>query len=210
MDGLTTKLVETIYTNNRMLMEFFMPLPEATYTNKDKDGVRFFHSPIIQIRCKVSDSTRDIYDYMKAAFSVTVNNHLEVIKFFNTLMKWLFDDEFNDLFLMGPTNELMFNSDYKSLKTSVMFYSRKKTDVLYGVPSIVDLGEKLYEGVNLFVNTTDYMIPLTFREVGIIFGILKEFNFSSEVTKLLLMYDYVKKTDRIHPSRSEVGTPFDQ
>lgn len=209
MEDHSTKLLESLYSNNRISIDFFMPLPEGTYTNKDRDGIKFYHSPFISLICKKNDSNTDCYDYKKASFRITVTNHYQVIKFFNTVMRWLFDDEFNDLFLLGPTNKLMFNSDYKTLHTTVPFYGLYGTQVLTAVPSIVQLNEKLYEGINLFINTTDYMIPLTYEEVGVVFSILKQFNFSAEVTKLLAMYDHAIQFNRVHPSKSETKTPFD-
>lgn len=209
MEDHSTKLVETLYTNSRINMDFFMPLPTGNYINKDRDGIRFNHYPMISLNCKRNYTNEEYYDFAKATFRITVNNHYQVIEFFNTLMKWLFDDEFNDLFLIGPTNKLMFNADYKSLHITVPFYQRNGTQVLSAVPSIVQLDERLSEGVNLYVNTTEYMIPLTFKEVGIVFSILKEFNFSAEVTKLLSMYDYAIKHNAVRPSVSETKTPFD-
>lgn len=204
-----SKLTEGLYMNNRMSLEFFMFLPDAIYTNKDRDSVRFLHTPVIRLLCKETETMKDFYDFKNASFTITVNNHYDVIEFFNTIMRWLYHKDFNDLFMMNGRNEIEFNPDFKSLHTNVSFYGYKKTQVLSAVPAVVVFDSKRFEGVQLYVNHTNYMIPLTFTEVGIIFNILKEFNFSAEVTKLLSMFDYVKKTDRIHPSRSETKTPFD-
>ena len=209
MEDNSTKLIETIYSNTRVLMESLMWLPEGTFTNKDHDGIRFNHNPILTISCKRNATNEEYYEFSKARFHVTVNNHYQVIKFFNTIMKWLFDNEFNDLFLMGPTNKLMFNADYKSLHTTVECYTRDVTQIMTAVPSLISYDGKSYEGVHLFINTTDYMIPLTYKEIGIIFSIISNFNFSAEVTKLLAMYNYVILNDRVHPSVSETKTPFD-
>lgn len=209
MEDNSTKLLESLYSNPRMSMDFFMRLPDGIYTNKDRDGIRFNHYPQISIICKKNNDNGDFYDFAKAIFHVTVNNHYQVIKFFNKTMKWLFDDAYNDLFLMGPTNKLMFNSDYKSLHAEVQYYTQERTQIMKAIPSLVSYDGKSYEGINLFINTSDYMIPLTYNEVGIIFSILSEFNFSAEVTKLLTMYDYVIRNNRVRPSISETKTPFD-
>lgn len=209
MEDNSTKLLETIYSNTRMSMDFFMRLPDGVYTNRDHDGIRFNHYPQVSIICKKNGENESFYEFNRAIFHVTVNNHYQVIKFFNKIMKWLFDDAYNDLFLMGPTNKLMFNSDYKSLHATVECYTQDRTQIMTGVPSLVSYDGKVFEGINLFINTSDYIIPLTYKEVGIVFSILSEFNFSAEVTKLLTMYDYVIRNNKVRPSVSESRTPFD-
>ncbi len=209
MEDNSTKLVETLYSNTRLNMDFFMRLPDGMYTNKDRDGIRFSHFPQISIICRKSSDNKEFYDFSKAIFHVTVNNHYQVIKFFNKIMKWLFDDAYNDLFLMSPTNRLMFNADYKSLHAEVQYYTQDRTQIMTAIPSLVSYDGKAYEGVNLFINTSDYMVPLTYKEIGIIFSILSEFNFSAEVTKLLTMYQYVIQNNKVRPSISETRTPFD-
>lgn len=209
MEDHSTKITETLYDNNRMSLNFFMHLPEGIYTNKDHDGIRLFSNPSISLLCKRNEANNDFYDFQTALFRITVYNQYQVIKFFNKLMRWLYDDAFNDLFLIDAKNKLMFNSDYKSLHENVMFYGKSGTSVLSAVPSLVQLGDKVYEGINLFVNTTDYMIPLSHEELGVIFSILSQVNFSAEVTKLLTMYNFTIQRNRVHPSKSETSTPFD-
>lgn len=205
----TIRLLETLYTNSRVTLDFVMWMPEGTYVNKDRDGVRFDQKPILTLKCKKTKENEEFYDFNKAHFRITVNNYYQTMEFFNTLMKWLFDDEFNDLFMLSPTNKLMFNADYKTLKAHVEFYTRDRTQVMSAIPSLISYDGKAYEGVHLFINTTDYRIPLTFKEVGILFSILSSFNFSAEVTKLLTMYTHALRNDRIRPSISETRTPFD-
>lgn len=209
MEDNCTKVIESLYVNSRMNMDFYMWLPDGVYTNTEKDGIRFNHNPIISFICKKNKDNENYYDFKNAIFNVTVQNHYQVMKFFNKIMKWLFDDEYNDLFLMGPTNRLMFNSDYKSLHVDVQYYTQYKTQVMSAIPSLVSYDGKTYEGIHLFINTSDYLIPLTYKEVGIIFSILSSFNFSNEVTKLLSMYQYVIQNDRVRPFQSEYKTPFD-
>lgn len=202
-----SKLSERIYSNSKIDIRFFMYLPEGMWSNKDHDGVIFSHNPVLSIACKNNKDILD-YDFKKASFRITVRNYYDTIKFFNTIMKWLYDDKYNDLFLIGPDNKVMFNADYKSLHTttSTRLY---EDQLMKAVPSVVEQEGKLYEGVNIFINNTEYRISLTFEEVGMVFGILQNFNFSTEVTKLLLMYNYViKDKTRIHNPEIK-GTPFD-
>lgn len=207
MDDPVLKLNETIISTNKYSLDYFMYLPSGTWMNQEHDGIRIQHNPMLVLRCK---QQRDmlVYDFKRAGYHITVINHYQTMKFFNQIMKWLYDDAYNDLFMIRADTELVFNADYKSLQATTM-NPRNPSQYLKAVPSVVQENGKSYEGVDLFVNATDYRIQLTFEEFGILFGILEDFNFSSETTKLLAMYDYVSKHHAVKSFQMENRTPFD-
>ena len=76
------------------------------------------------------------YDYSKAAYKITPRNIYWVIRFFNTIMKWFYDDEYSDLFLENEDGKLIFNADYKNLSASTK-QSEYDTQILKAIPSMV-------------------------------------------------------------------------
>jgi hypothetical protein len=123
---------------------------------------------------------------------------------------WFYDDKYQDLFLLNDDNNLIFNADYKSLHVSTK-RSDYDNQIMQAIPTVIQLGDKSYEGVHLYVNKSIYCISLTFEEVSMIFSILKDFQFSTEVTKVLAAYQYIVSHDAISTGESTMGkkTPFD-
>lgn len=207
MEEPVVKLNENILNTNKLSLDFFMYLPEGIWMNQTHDGIRFQHTPMLIIRCK-QQSDMLVYDYKRAGYHITVLNYYQTMKFFNQIMKWLYDDAYNDLFMIRADNQLIFNADYKSLH-AITSNPKNPSQYLRAVPSVVEINGKSYEGVDLFVNTTDYRIQLSFEEFGILFGILEGFDFSSETTKMLTMFEYVIKHHAVKNYQVENRTPFD-
>lgn len=209
MNDSVQKLTEKIWSNSRMELEFFMYLPNGYWGSKDHSTVSMNINPILTIRYKQNKRIASEYDYAKAGYKITPRTLYHAVKFFNTITKWFYDDKYIDLFLNNE-GSLILNADYKKLHVSMPIndYSQQ---FLQAVPSIVQLADKTYEGIHLFVNKTAYCIPLSFQEVSTIFGILKKFSFSEEVAMLLAAYQYTESHNKITDEpKSWMGpTPFD-
>ena len=204
------KITDKLFMNSRMELEFFMYLPSGSYTTKDKSTITINSNPVLYLRYKPGKYNKTGYEYSKAVYKITPKNIYHTIKFFNTLMKWLYDESFNDLFLINEGN-LIFNADYKSLNVSTHLKDYDN-QIMQAIPSVVEIGDKKYEGVHLYVNNTDYCIPLTFEEVSILFSLLKDFRFSEEVIKVLTVYNYIVSHNAIVSNDMIMGnkkTPFD-
>lgn len=207
----TDRLTRKIYTNSRMELESFMHFPSGVYTGKDRKTMNVSINPILFLRYKKNQKINEEYDFTKAAFKITPKNLYDVIRFFNTIIKWLFTEEFNDLFMMNEDGEIIFNADYNKLSVST---HRGDYDqcIMQAIPTVVSIGDKKYEGIHLYINTSHYCIPLTYQEVSIIFGILKDFRFTEESILLLEAYKYIIENNSItdndwwSPNRK---TPFD-
>lgn len=205
------KITRKIYTNSRMELESFMHTPTGTYTGKDRGTMNISSVPLLFLRYKKPKNITEEYDYSKAAFKITIRNLYEVIRFFNGIMKWLFDDEYKDLFLTNDNGDLVFNADYNKLSIST---HRGDYDqcIMQAIPSIVRIGDKTYEGINLYINTSRYCVSLTYQEVSILFGILKDFSFTEEAILLLNTYEYIIKNNAITETdwwSNTKPTPFD-
>lgn len=208
MQNEVNKLTSKIFGNSRLDMDFFMYLPTGT-AGANGDTITVNCNPVLYLRYKPPKNISQEYNFSKAAYKVTPKNLYHVIKFFNTIMKWFFDDQYSDLYLLNENNELVFNADYNKLSIST-HRGDYDTCIMQAIPTVVKLGDKSYEGINLYINTSTYCAPLTFQEVSIIFGILKDFSFSEEVTKLITCYNYIKTYNSYSSGRDYGGkTPFD-
>ena len=204
------KLTHRIFSNSRMELDFFMYLPSGELRSKGSI-MDIKINPILMLRYKQKDYLSEEYDYNKSVFKITPRNLYGVIKFLNTTMEWLYTDKYSDLFLMDENNNIIFNADYNKL-----YAATHKGDydqcIMKAVPSVVKLGEKSYEGIHLFINTSNYCIPLTHQEVAILYGILKDFRFSEEIASVLEAYRYIKDNDCISTvtyNSKGIKTPFD-
>ena len=204
------KLTRRLFTNSRIDVDFFMYLPSGAFSGKNRSTLNINVNPTLYIRYKPNKKIAEEYDYAKASFKVTPRNLFDVVNFFNTIIIWFFYDQYTDLFLTNDSGELVFNADYNKLsaKTHKGDYD---SFIMQAIPTIVRIGDKFYEGIHLYVNSQKYCIPLTFQEVSILFGILRDFSFSDEITLSLLSYDYITK----HASYEQLEmdgirkTPFD-
>ena len=206
-----TKITRKLYTNSRMELESFMHTPTGTYTGKDRGTLNINTVPLLFLRYRKPKNISEEYDYTKAAYKITTRNLYDVVRFFNVIMKWLFDDKYRDLFLTNDEGDLVFNADYSKLSVST---HRGDYDqcIMQAIPTIISIGDKKYEGVHLYINTTKYCISLTYQEVSILFGILKDFSFTEEALLLLNMYDYIMKNNAISETdwwSNTKPTPFD-
>lgn len=202
------KLTRMIYSNSRMELEFFMHLP-SLQKNSHSDAARVQTYPSLYLRYKKNPKISEEYDYKKAMYRITPNNLYNVVKFFNKAVSWFYLDDYKDLFLTDENNQLVFNADYGKLSalTPRGMYDQ---NVMQIVPSVIRFGETSYEGVHLFINTSQYCIPLTYQELGTIFNILREFRFMEEMSALLQAYQIAAQQNRVGAYRPVGnGTPFD-
>lgn len=203
------KVKRMLYINSRMELEFFMYLPSGIRSGAAKNTLSVNVNPLIYLRYKPPKNVTQEYDYTKAAYKITPKNLYSVIKFFNTVMRWFYEEKYNDLFLVNEDDKLVFNADYKNLtvKTPRGDYD---TGIMQAIPTIVYIGDKEYEGIKLYVNQSIYCISLTTQEVEIIFNLLKDFKFSDEINttltcaKMIMTYGLYNQEKENHPK-----TPFD-
>lgn len=195
-DANIKKITDKLYMNSRMDMEFFMYLPSGTWATKDRTTVSLNSNPVIYLRYRPPRLYASEFDYRKAAYKITPRNIYYVTKFFNTIVSWFYEDKYRDLFLINEEGNLIFNADYNKLHVT-MPKPDGLNQVMQAIPTVVEIGDKLYEGIHLYVNKSAYCISLTFEEITTIFGILRDFRFSEEVAKALAIYQYIVMHDAI-------------
>ena len=203
------KLNRKILSNSRFSLDFFMYTPYGSFTTKDNTSIYLNYNPVLLLKYIPPKYAATQYDYSKATYKITPRNIYKVIKMFNELMKWMYSEEYNDLYMLDNDNNLIFNSDYAKLQTSV---TPGMYDQCYikAYPTVVDLGGKKMEGVNLLINETTHIISLTHEEVALIFNILKNFNFTREVICALEVFRYIEQEKSYGENKwNENRTPFD-
>ena len=97
-------------------------------------------------------------------------------------------------------------------KKDSRYYFIYSSQVMQAIPTVVQIGDKTYEGIHLYINKMTYCIPLTYEEIDIIFGILKDFSFTTETTKVLVAYDSIIRRGEISTQEQmqlNKKTPFD-
>lgn len=202
------KVTRRLFKNSRVEIDFFMYLPIGMMT-KGNPTLTINVNPVVFIRCKPNKKIAEEFDYAKAGFRVTPRNLYDVVNLFNTALSWFYTDTYQDLFLVDEDGKLIFNADYNklSVKTHKGDYDNQ---IMMAIPTIIQLGDKTYEGLHLYINTQRYCIPLTYQEVSIIFELFKNLRFTEEISMMLASYDYVTKYHCYENSKNEVTkTPFD-
>lgn len=189
-----------------MELEFFMHLP-TVFQSPKSDTARIQSYPSVYLRYKKNQKITEAYDYKKAGFRITPQNLYYVVKFFNTAIEWFYLDEYKDLFLTDEDGNLIFNADYGKL-SAITPRGMYDQDVMQINPSVIRFGETAYEGAHLFINTSQYCIPLTYRELGTIFEILKNLSFVNEMTCLIEAYQLALEHQRYGKVNTK-PTPFD-
>lgn len=170
-----------------------MYLPSISVSASNTATVSY--NPILNLRHKQSKNLTESYDYSKATYKITPRNLFVIITFFNNIMKWFYDDNFSDLFLNDENGNIIFNADYNKLSEST---PRGDFDqcIMQAVPTIVQYGDRVYEGIHLYINSTSNCISLTYQEVTALFGVLKDFSFPNEVSAMLTAYEYAQANTR--------------
>lgn len=210
MNNSVKKITYNLMTNSRMDLDFFMYLPNCIWGSRDHSSVKLNLNPVVYLRYKHPKGYASEYDFSKSAYKITLKNHFKVIKFFNTTVDWLFGDKYKDLFLYNDEGNLIFNADYGKLKVT-MPVGDYTQQYMQAIPSIVRIGSKTYEGIQLYINKSDYCIPLTYEEVSMLFEILKEFSFTSTTSMVLTAYSYAEAHNSFGelPMQGKIKTPFD-
>lgn len=209
MSEVTDKITRKIYTNSRMDLDFFMFLPTITPPMSSSGAMSVNYNPVLNLRYKPSKTIKQEFDYSKATYKITPRNIYSVVKFFNNIVKWFYDDKYESLFLLGEDGNIIFNADFKSLSESTKLGTFDNS-IMQAVPAVIQYGDKLYEGIHLYVNTTNYCISLTYQEVNAIFDILRNFSFANEVAATLTAYRLAYEYKRFENPRDKFSkTPFD-
>ena len=106
----------------------------------------------------------------------------KVKKFFRESLKWFYDDEYDELFVMNNENELIFNSDYRNEEIIINNLIGSKS--LSIMPAIVADGE---EGVILFFNSRNKSVIMNIDQLESVIDFLENFRLY-EASQLLINY----------------------
>lgn len=191
-----------------MELELFMFLPSIIQSSNSSTAT-LNCNPVLNLRYKPSKTVREEFDYAKATYKINPRNIYSVVKFFNNIVKWFYDDKYESLFLVGEDGNLVFNADFNKLSESTKLGTFDNS-IMQAIPAVIQYGDKLYEGIHLYVNTSNYCISLTYQEVTMLFDILKNFSFANEVSSTLAAYRYALEYKRYESNWDKSSkTPFD-
>ena len=203
------KINRRILGNSRFTLDFFMYAPYGSFTTKDQSSIYLNYNPVLLLKYVPPKYAATPYDYSKATYKITPRNLYKVIKVFNTMVEWMYSEKYNDLYMLDENNNLIFNSDYAKLNTMVPV-SDFDSCYLKAYPTVIDVGGKKMEGVNILINETTHVISMTHEEVALLFNTLKNFSFTQEVSCALQVYTYIVNSNSYGENRRIDGrTPFD-
>lgn len=191
-------ITRSIYKTPRISLEVFMYTPnmmqqEKTYTLN--------YNPILNLKYINPNSLTE--DYKKMSYKITPKNLYRTVKFFNTIVKWFYDPEKIALFLKDDDDNPVFNSDFKDLRETTGRGHHEEC-IMIAIPAVIEFENKKYEGIYLYINSYDNAIPLIFKEVETIFGILKNFNFQQEVSADLMAFIFAKSMGAIEDKQTYI------
>ena len=130
-------------------------------------------------------------------FKITPRNLYRTIKFFDEIVKWFYDKDLTDLFLQGDDNKLVFNADYQHIKARTKPDKHNQT-AMRAIPAVISSDDgKIYEGIYLYINKMENVVPLTLSEVEDILGLLAKFSFEESLLLMLEAYDYAARNNLI-------------
>jgi len=164
---------------------------------KYKENYNIQVNPILTLRqLNTASYNEDFSTMQERSYRITPRNLYRVLKFFNTIVTWFYDEDKKDLFLINEENELIFNSDYNSLYT-ITAKTLNENTVMKAIPTVVVFNDKRYEGIHLYINNSVNVIIMTKEEVEMVLGFLKDFSFNEEIIECLTAMDYAKRNDLI-------------
>lgn len=216
MANVDRTIKKVLYKNTRYILEFFMYEPKV---DKYKENYSITINPILTLRQLNSASyTEDFSTMQDRSYRITPRNLYRVLKFFNTIVKWFYDENKKDLFLINEENDLIFNSDYNNLYTMTAKTLNENT-VMKAIPTVVMFNDKRYEGIHLYINKSTNIIIMTKEETEMILGFLKDFSFNNEIIECLTSIDYATRNNLIQDNTggfnnnkngNYVKSPFDK
>ena len=206
-----------LYKGNRLSIDFFMYTPQALF---NQNSYTINVNPIVTFRYTNPNIMKDDkVSYTDNSYKMTPKNQHKLIRFFNTIIDWFYDEKLKDLFLINENEELVFNSDYNHIN-AVLTKNKFETGVLKAMPSVIMIENERYEGIYLYINKLDNIIMLTRDELEAIAQMIKNFNFTLEVSSSLIMIDHIEKnndvvTDVVSWNKNgkfngSVSSPFDK
>lgn len=175
-------LKRNLFATKTLSVESFMYLKVPESRNDVYDMTVF---PVVNFRY-VPQKGEYTQDMKMLTFKMTPRNHWKVLKFLNTLLKWM--DEKDDLFMHDDQNDLIFNYDYKDL---IEMIKSNFTDaqIMKAAPAVLSYNETKVPGVCLYINKTNQMCQLTSDEVAQLFSVIRDFKFQEEVVVLTQLYE---------------------
>ncbi len=194
MANVDRTIKKVLYKNTRYVLEFFMYEPKV---EKYKENYNITVNPILTLRQLNSASYNEDYSTIQdRSYRITPRNLYRVLKFFNIIVKWFYDESKKDLFLINDENELVFNSDYNNLYT-ITAKTLNENCTMKAIPTVVIFNDKKYEGIHLYINKSTNVIIMTKEEVEMILGFLKEFSFNDEIIECLTALEYASRNNLI-------------
>lgn len=181
----------SVYMSSKISIDSFIYIPIMTYIGDINDN-----SFVLPARPGLYFNFNSKNSRERFVFKITPQNHYKTLKFFNKIIGWFQDTNMKDLFLTDNDNKLVFNYDYKDLNASVVS-SFSDNHMMRAMPDIIEYDGQQYEGIKLYIDKLESMVLLTYDEVETIFGIIKEFDFQSELLLAYTSLDFANRYKRV-------------
>lgn len=189
-------LSKSLYNGFRISIDLFTYLPRVDYVKGYEHNLLIHAHPILMIKYVPPKSLQNI-DRKNNFFKITPRNLYRTIKFFDEIVKWFYDKDLADLFLQGDDNKLVFNADYQHIKARTKPDKHNQT-AMRAIPAVISSDDgKTYEGIYLYINKMENVVPLTLSEVEDILGLLAKFSFEESLLLMLEAYDYAARNNLI-------------
>jgi carbamoylphosphate synthase small subunit len=172
-----------------------MHSPKALYQDK-LSTYTLNYNPVVFIKYINRNIANDSFKNNEA-FKVTPKNLYRTIKFFNTIVSWFVDTEKIDLYLKDENDNLIFNADYNKLTAIIAQKGTETAGVMKAIPTVVEINNDKFEGINLYINNLTNVVQLTVDELATIFDILKTFSFYNEMLCDIAAYEYAVKHNNV-------------
>jgi len=184
------KITRTLLTFKTMTLKLHVKLKadNGKFTFQFHNETEYGKDRYVYVNCAafisidVVDKNNDFgFDKTK---SLLINQHsiFQVIMFFRRLVKNMYK---KDLFVVKG-DELILHQDVADEAKELLQLGTNSA--IIGIPAIIyDENETSYEGVNLFINKTSNVIPLTFTELETVLYTLEKIDLY-QYSQLLLNY----------------------
>src|SRR5574343_153392 len=205
----------TIENNYKYRLSFYMKEPDVTLAINNSYLTSF--NPRLYFSLNDRYVSGNSFD-PKNSYAIYPWSLYRVIRFFNEVLEWFYDDNKKDLFLLDEENHLIFNADYRNLnKILDISYRSSSIGILKAIPTVGtrELSTEFCEGIYLYVNQSVNRVFLSKEEISNLLDILTSFSFYNEALINLEIIRYCKEEDLIGNSDDPTltmpkhKTPFD-
>lgn len=193
------KISRVLFQTSELRLSSTVSLPSFSYYKKkgsEEYSDPMMDKPDVFLNLMISPKSRKELPFEEKVAFILEPEYYELTKAWMEVLSWFYDSDKRDLFVIDDNNQLQFNAAYGTL-IKVVTDSKRYPQKITVLPTLVQRGEKSYEGVMIHMRSIDIQTTLTIHEFGTLVRTLQQFSFVSEQFFMTTAYMYAETHRRV-------------